>query len=63
MDRMIEEIELNDPSILTMSLELRKAFDMCGDELKRKTISILLRDNEQMNKKLRDSYKFNGETP
>ena len=29
---MIEEIELNDTSIVTMSLELRKAVDMCGDD-------------------------------
>ena len=55
---MIEEIELNDESILTMSLELRKAVDMCGDDLEQKTISILMRDVEQINKKLRSCYRF-----
>lgn len=55
---MIEEIELNDASILTMSLELRKAIDMCGDDLNFDTIATLIRDGEQMNKKLRGCYRF-----
>lgn len=55
---MSEEIELNDTSILTMSLELRKAVDMCAEDLKVETITTLIRDLEQTSKKARQSYVF-----
>ena len=48
---MCEAIELDDSAILTMSLELRKAVDMCAENLKFETLNTLIRDSEQITKK------------
>jgi hypothetical protein len=58
MDRECEVIELDDAAILTMSLELRKAVDMCAEDLKFETLNTLIRDSEQITKKARQSYVF-----
>ena len=55
---MIEEIELNDESILTMSLELRKAVDMTVSDLKIDTLKTILIDLRQMAKKVQNEITF-----
>ena len=55
---MCEAIELDDAAVLTMSLELRKAVDMCAENLKLETLNTLIRDLEQTSKKAQFEIKI-----
>lgn len=59
MGRECEVIELDDATILTMSLELRKSVEMCAEDLKIKTLKTLIRDLEQTLKKAQFEINVN----